>query len=366
MDDSPPATEQPKRWWWIGVCVALAIPALVQIALVGIAWAGRFFYPFDLEWMEGGMLAHAQQIRDGSQVYAEPSVHFIAYPYTPLYSIVVASLGSVFGVSYQVARFVSIVATGISGAMIMFAVQREAETTLKLEKWVVSVVALGLFAAAYPWMDGWYDLARVDSLFLAMVLCGVVGVRHWAHHPSDMVWRYAGLGGLLGMSFFCKQTGVLFVGCAGVFLLFLDWRRLVPFVIGAAVVGLGITWAANTVSEGWFWTYIYEVHQAHDFNMDRFYKAISDQLFHFPLAFFLIATATALSIASLVAKKKLSRTTKRFFLWLFAYAVSVLAGAMGWAIQWAHINAYIPFDCVRFDRGWCVDSGHHFDDARFF
>ena len=52
-----------KGWRWVG-WVVLAGPALAHLVLLAIAIAGRFGYPYDLEWMEGGMLHHAQRIED--------------------------------------------------------------------------------------------------------------------------------------------------------------------------------------------------------------------------------------------------------------------------------------------------------------
>ena len=47
--------------------------------------------------------------------------------------------------------------------------------------------------------------------------------------------------------------------------------RRAPLYAGVcAVVGLGGTWLFQRATDGWFWTYVYEVHQKHDFSPDRF------------------------------------------------------------------------------------------------
>ena len=33
----------------------------------------------------------------------------------------------------------------------------------------------------------------------------------------------------------------------------------------------------NRATGGWFWTYVYEIHQAHDFNRDRVWMALLSQ-----------------------------------------------------------------------------------------
>ena len=53
------------------VLVPLAVAALLLLRL-GLVWAARAPYPFDLEWMEGGMLAHAWRLANGLPLYVEP------------------------------------------------------------------------------------------------------------------------------------------------------------------------------------------------------------------------------------------------------------------------------------------------------
>ncbi|HEY5933316.1 MAG TPA: hypothetical protein VIU61_01700, partial [Kofleriaceae bacterium] len=90
----------------IALWLVIAAPAIYQLGLLVTAISGRFAYPYDLEWMEGGLLHHAQRISDGNGIYVVPSVDFIPYLYTPLYPTLVA----VFGVSYQVGRAISVLA----------------------------------------------------------------------------------------------------------------------------------------------------------------------------------------------------------------------------------------------------------------
>ena len=45
--------------------VAPVAAGLLLLGALAAAWAGRLAYPFDLEWMEGGMLAHAWRMQRG-------------------------------------------------------------------------------------------------------------------------------------------------------------------------------------------------------------------------------------------------------------------------------------------------------------
>src|SRR5439155_14413345 len=79
-------------------------------ALVNLAFAigRRLVYPYDLEWMEGGMLCHALRVVQREPIYAEPSARFVSFAYTPLYPILLGLLAPVAGVGYVPARAVSV------------------------------------------------------------------------------------------------------------------------------------------------------------------------------------------------------------------------------------------------------------------
>ena len=80
------------------------------LAFAALAWtfARRIGYPYDLEWMEGGMLHHALRFQQGTGIYAAPSIEFIPYLYTPLYPAILAVLGEIFGLGYTLGRVISV------------------------------------------------------------------------------------------------------------------------------------------------------------------------------------------------------------------------------------------------------------------
>jgi hypothetical protein len=92
---------------WRGLALALAGYFTLILLYVFIR---RFSYPYDLEWMEGGMIAHALRLVEHRPIYAAPSVDFIPYLYTPGYPIVLFVLSKLFGLGYALARAVSILA----------------------------------------------------------------------------------------------------------------------------------------------------------------------------------------------------------------------------------------------------------------
>jgi hypothetical protein len=229
-------TARGKKTAWVALWIALAIPALWQLGLLARAIGGRFLYPYDLEWMEGGLLQHAQRIADGQGLYVAPSIDFIPYLYTPLYPGLISLLGSVFGISYQLGRALSILAllgiTAVTIAAIVrwrprilarFAIVPNSSATAadgagRGPRWVGAALALGVFAAGYPYVEGWYDLVRADTLFLFLITAGVLAASRWARAGiagnGDALMMAA--GALMTLAFFTKQTGVIYVLWCGV------------------------------------------------------------------------------------------------------------------------------------------------------
>jgi hypothetical protein len=325
----------------------LAIPAIAQVFLLFAAIGGRFLYPYDLEWMEGGLLQHAQRIADGEGIYGPPSVDFIPYLYTPLYPGILGVLGSMFGLSYQLGRAISILSLLGIGALtvsILMGASRQAQPSVRAASLCGALLALGLFAASYPYVEGWYDIVRADTFFLFLVTAGISVAHRTARTGTGFEGhgRTAAAAAILALAFFTKQTGVLFVAAAGAIVLVANWRRAPTFVLVAGAIGLGGTALMQRATGGWFWTYVYEVHQAHDWNIDRFWMALDDILSRYPAMSVLIALTLIVIGVTGVLRRRLPPEARTFLVWAFVFAVSTLTGMLGFATEFAHKNAYIP------------------------
>jgi hypothetical protein len=351
----------------ISVWVALAIPALVQIWLLCSAIGGRVGYPYDLEWMEGGMLHHALRLQTGEGIYAAPSIDFIPYLYTPLYPSLLATLGEVFGLTYTLGRVLSILSLlgiAIVGMASICAPRfrdppkvpiatigpAPAQPPVYLPAIVGALLGLGLFAAVYPFVEGWYDLVRADTLFLMLITAGIAAAANWSHIGTGAKGhaRVAAVAAILAFAFFAKQTGILYVALGGLIVLIVAWRRLPTYIAVAGVIGLGGTLIANAATHGWFWIYVRQIHSKHDFNMDRFWKSFGHILWHFRAMTILVVVALIVVAITYARRppeghrRELPRQAKPLLLWSSAFVVSTFAGALGWATEFAHFNAYMP------------------------
>src|SRR5262249_52504511 len=68
----------------------IAIVAGLFILMYAVAALLRRRSPYELEWIEGGMVNHVARLRGGQPLYGAPSLTFTPDIYTPLYFVVAA------------------------------------------------------------------------------------------------------------------------------------------------------------------------------------------------------------------------------------------------------------------------------------
>lgn len=329
-----------------GAWLVFAIPGLYQVWLFGRAVWGRFGYGYDLEWMESGMLSQALRVANGHPPYNAPSADFIAHLYSPLYSIVMAALSPIFGISYQVGRGISVLSIAAIFGLIVWAARQEASADGLHVAVVSASVGAGIWALGYPFTDGWYDLVRVDSMMCATVGGALVGLRADPVgdapttpfvYPRTALWA-----ALLATGFFVKQTAIFFVAAGGAAVLLIERRALPTYILTAAVVGFGGIGILQWWTDGWAWTYMYEYHQHHGSSSRQFWNAFGTLWEVAPAAWILVAVAASAALLRLVFADGDRRTAKGTLYWCCMLAVGVLAGAVGMSTRWAVRNALMP------------------------
>ena len=257
----------------------LAIGAGAYIALLIVLVGLRVGYPFELEWLEGAMVDHVRTILSGAPLYAKPSLAFIPLTYTPLYFYVAAALSKVIGVGFLPLRLISIAASaGVLGILYRLAARESGDIR-------AGILAAGLFAAMFGWTDGWFDLARNDSLFLMLALLAIYVLR-W--HTSPAAYVCAGV--LMALSFLVKQTGlVVSIPLA----LFCAWRGRLAFAYFAGTVAaivLGTTIVLDRVFDGWYLYYVRDVPAQHPLALEMIWGFWRFDLLR-PLPLALLASA---------------------------------------------------------------------------
>ena len=171
-----------------------------------------------------------------------------------------AAAARVLGVSYLPLRLVSLVSSLACFALLARLVQRETGSV------AAGTGAAGVFAATYFATDTWFDVGRVDSLFLALSIGGLYAAR-WMRGTRGAI----AAGVLLAAAALTKQTG-LAEGVAVIAALMAGPRRGLACVAALAevtVLGLSTLVLALT-SGGWYVYYVFEQMGEHSLNDSGF------------------------------------------------------------------------------------------------
>ena len=263
FSSSPDIESRPRSIVQLAAALAglVAIGAYLYIAL------SRLTYPFALEWLEGNSLVEVHRILAGQTLYPAPAAGYVPDGYPPLYFAVSAAAARVFGVSYLPLRLVSLLSSLVCFALLGRLVQRETGSL------AAGTGAAGMFAATYWATHTWFDVGRVDSLFLALGLGGLYAAR-WMRGTRGAV----AAGVLLAAAALTKQTA-LAEGVAVIAVLLAGPRRRLAGVAAlTAVTVLGLsTLALALTSHGWYLYYVFEQMAEHSLSgsgFGRFWTAL--------------------------------------------------------------------------------------------
>jgi len=232
-----------------------ALAALGSYVWVALA---RIDYPFEIEWMEGGSRGHVERLRAGAELYGPPSLEFTPFIYTPLYFYAASWLPVALGEGFAPLRGLSFAASLVCFSLVGWLAARDGGDRR------TGLLAAGLFAACFAASGAWFDLARVDSLFLALSL-GSVCVLRAGSSAADGIC--AGL--LAAAAFFTKQTALIFLAPFAAYAAVTRgrlWGAFLTTFAGAAVVGC-LAFAAH--SHGWFGYYVFELPAQHELRWSR-------------------------------------------------------------------------------------------------
>ena len=242
------------------VRLAVALAGLVAIGAYLFVALSRLTYPFPLEWLEGNSLVEVHRILAGQALYPAPTAEYVPDGYPPLYFAVSAAVARALGVSYLPLRLVSLVSSLACFAVLARLVQRETRSI------AAGIGAAGVFAATYFATDTWFDVGRVDSLFLAFSIGGLYAARSMRGTRGAIA-----AGVLLAAAALTKQTGFAEV-VAVIAVLMAGPRRRLAWAAGlAAVTVLGLsTLVLGLTSGGWYLYYVFEQMAQHSLSASGF------------------------------------------------------------------------------------------------
>jgi hypothetical protein len=238
----------------LGAASAVAASAAI-LAFAAVAVA-RLAYPFELEWMEGGVLEHVGRILAGEKIYVEPSIEFVPFIYTPFYYYVSAVAARLLGPGFAPLRLVSLLSSLGCLAVIFHAVSREGHGRL------AGLVGAGLLAASFGATGAWLDLARVDALSLLALLTASSLL---LTDSSVGVHVFAAV--IAALAVFTKQSALVPLAPLVVLAATHGWRPGLAFAVTAAVLVVGGGLLMDGLHDGWFLYYTLDLPAAHAFDI---------------------------------------------------------------------------------------------------
>ena len=313
----------------MAILVALSC---VAICVYGYVAVSRMTYPFTIEWVESNTFVHVVRILEHKSIYVPPSFDFIPMIYTPGYYYLAALFAKMTGHIMFSMRLVSILASIQVFAMLYMLCR------LQQMPQGLSFVAVGLFAASYAVTGFWFDVGRVDTLFLALLLTGYVLTFVQTKHEG-VVGAIAGL--VIFLSFATKQSALLAIP----FVLLYLWskqRYLKAFTLGLSFVGLMALVAVtmDVISNEWFWIYIYKIPAAHPIS----WKILTQDFWvlhifsNFPWLILLMLVAL---VGLWISQDKKSLSDQIVFAVVFLLPLTMIS-ISSMSKQWGYINGLLP------------------------
>jgi 4-amino-4-deoxy-L-arabinose transferase-like glycosyltransferase len=286
----------------------------------------RINYPFELEWMEGGQLDHIVKILDGQEIYVEPSLEFIPYIYTPLYSYISAGFAEITGVSFFPLRLVSYFSVLLT-FIVLFKIVKD-----KTGSRYWAFISAGLYAAMFKTGGFWFDIARVDSLFILLFIVSIYYLL-----KKDKLY-YAVIAGIFAALSFLTKQSVVFMLFPIVIWLFIYRRKAALYYFSTLmVISVGVSLYFNVKTDGWYWFWNFGLPATHHWNLKYLYAFWIDDLF-LPLN---IAVLSAIAVFFKINKNESqNKTDTAFYLY---FLIGCLLDAWLLRLHYGgYLNALFP------------------------
>jgi hypothetical protein len=230
--------------------------ALSLAFVVSVLWLAvrRVPYPYELEWMEGGAVAQVDRILHGRPIYAAPSVDFVPFIYPPLYFYLSAAVARVVGVGFVALRLVSVAASLGVGAFIWLRVRNAYGATR-----YAAAVAVGLYFGSFFVTGAWFDVGRVDNLFVFFLMAALWILQCGGSAKSDAL---AAL--LMFFAFFTKQSALLVAIPVALWCVAFQrgYRRLSFPAVFISLAAISVV-AMQRATDGWYAYYVFSLPSQH-------------------------------------------------------------------------------------------------------
>jgi 4-amino-4-deoxy-L-arabinose transferase-like glycosyltransferase len=299
--------------FFMGMYFATALPRLV--------------YPYDLDFLEDSVLMESVRFANNQPVYAPPNVEFNPHVYMPLYFWLGALLFKLGGPSLLLLRSLSLTATLTTTIVIFWIAKRESG-----RHWI-AVCCAGLFLGGYGISGYWYELARVDSLFVTLTLCGLA----FAFYANGSNRKLILSAAVLALAAFTKQTGFVIGAGLALYLFIINRQQAGLFAIvfgGLTVIPVLVL---NTLTNGWFFYHVFHIGGADPIEMSRLVSYIKDKVFGVMAGLSLMTL-----LAILLGARRAGLGVLREQPWFIGIGIAIVISGLGRIRVGGNLNDLMP------------------------
>jgi len=308
--------------------------------------AGRIHYPYELEWMEGGMLHQVLQVLHGEPLYSQPSLDFVPALYMPLYYYLSTISVLIVGENLFALRLVSFIAVLATCGFIFFITKKITDTLL------AAVLAILFYALMFRHTGFWFDVARVDSLWTLLLSAAFYCLLLCKDAPTtkNMLW----LVRASVLAFFAKQATLFLLPFVLVTLwCWLGWRKALQFVLLCLPITLLLFVLCTVFSGDKIFFYTMQMASTHGitwFGVRRFLEIV----------FFAVPSFW---LASIVFCVQVGKNTRDKIGWIALVAGFVFVSGLSRAYAGAFYNVLMPlYFCMAITAavgfGWLVERSN--------
>lgn len=311
----------------------------LRVLLVGLSlwfiglfiWVAsqRLIYPFELEWVEDCVVSHIVEIRSGNPIYVQPTLRFVPLLYTPLFYYLSALVSLFTGIGFVAPRLVSIVATVGCFGLVFKVIHNDTRS------FQAGIVAAGFYAAMYEISGSWYDVARVDSLFLFLVLLGWLALKE---SDRTLSLLYGSL--LLTLAFFTKQTTAPIIISILCYQALSQRKKFAIIASSSAILLVTSTLFLNWITNGHYGFYTVQLYNQHGLDLSVLPDFIGRLLLaNLPVALPL----TALYLLIWLKRILNSEQPHEYHLWYLTFGCGAFIGsALSYLHQGGFDSALMP------------------------
>ncbi len=307
----------------------------VMVIFVAMIFTVRYFataiprlaYPYDLDFLEDSVLMEALQVANNQPVYVPPNADFNPHVYMPLFFWIGGLLFKLGGPNLLSLRLISLTATLVTTFLIYSIAKRESGF-----HWI-AISCAGLYLGGYSISGFWYELARVDSLFVTLILCGMTFAIYAGGSNGLLVLSAV----FLAFATFTKQTGFVIGTGITFYLLFTSGRRACWFGIPFAGLTIIPFLTLNMLTKGWFFYHILHIGSADPIQFSRLIDYFKNKILGVMAVLSLMVVLTMF-----LGIRRIGLSMMREQPWLAGIGMAIAISGMGRIRVGGNLNNLMP------------------------